>query len=53
MFELRYKVEKTLGEKFDIRKFHHAILGSGSMPLPILEKHLDWFIEKELASSKK
>jgi len=53
MFELRDKVKKALGEKFDIRKFHHAILGSGSMPLPILEKHMDWFIEKGLASSKK
>ncbi|NIM90650.1 MAG: DUF885 family protein [Candidatus Aminicenantes bacterium] len=53
MFELRDKVIKALGEKFDIRKFHHAILGNGSMPLPILEKHIDWFIEKELASPKK
>jgi len=53
MFELRDKVKKALGDKFDIRKFHHAILGSGSMPLPILEKHMDWFIEKELSSSKK
>jgi uncharacterized protein (DUF885 family) len=53
MFELRDKVKKALGEKFDIRKFHHAILGSGSMPLPILEKHMDWFIEKELSSSKR
>ncbi len=52
MFELRDKVKKALGEKFDIRKFHNAILGSGSMPLPILEKHIEWFIEKELASSK-
>jgi uncharacterized protein (DUF885 family) len=53
MFELRDKVKKALGEKFDIRKFHDAVLGNGSMPLPILEKHINWFIEKELASSKK
>ncbi|UCC38583.1 MAG: DUF885 domain-containing protein [Candidatus Aminicenantes bacterium] len=53
MFELRDKVERALGDKFDIRKFHDAILGSGSMPIPILERHIDWFIEKELASSKK
>lgn len=51
MFELRDKVEKALGDKFDIRKFHDAILGSASMPIPILERHIDWFIEKELASS--
>ncbi len=53
MFELRDKVEKALGDRFDIRKFHDAILGTGSLPLPILERHIDWFIEKELASLKK
>lgn len=53
MFELREKAKRVLGDKFDIRKFHDAILGSGSMPLPILEQHIDWFIEQELAASKK
>jgi uncharacterized protein (DUF885 family) len=46
--ELREKAEKTLGDKFDIRRYHETILGSGSMPLPVLEKHIDWFIEQEL-----
>ncbi len=49
MLELREKAEKALGDKFDIRKFHDAILGSGAVPFSILEKHIDWFIEKELA----
>lgn len=52
-FELREKARRALGDKFDIRKFHDAILGSGSMPLPVLEKHIDWFIEQELARSRK
>ena len=52
MFELREKAEKALGEKFDVRKYHEAILGSGAMPLNILEKHIDWFIEKELNSAR-
>lgn len=47
MWELRKKAEKTLGPKFDIRRFHHAILGSGTMPLFLLEKHVERFIEKE------
>jgi uncharacterized protein (DUF885 family) len=47
MWELRKKAEKTLGEKFDIRQFHHAILGSGTMPLFLLEKHVEHFIKKE------
>jgi uncharacterized protein (DUF885 family) len=43
--ELRDKTEKALKEKYDIRKFHAAVLGSGSMPMVVLEKHIDRFIE--------
>jgi len=46
--ELRKKAELSLGDKFDIRRYHEAILGSGSMPITVLEKHIDWFIEQEL-----
>jgi len=31
---------------FDIRRFHQAVLGSGYMPLVLLEEHIDWFIER-------
>jgi uncharacterized protein (DUF885 family) len=47
MWELREKAEKALGPKFDIRKFHDVILGSGTMPLFLLEKHVEHFIEME------
>jgi uncharacterized protein (DUF885 family) len=47
MWKLRKKAEKALGPKFDIRRFHDAILGSGTMPLFLLEKHVERFIEKE------
>lgn len=36
--ELRARVEKKQGADFDIRKFHDAIIGSGSLPLAILEE---------------
>ncbi len=42
--ELRAKAEKELGPKFDIRKFHDAVLDIGSVPLPVLEAHIDRFI---------
>jgi uncharacterized protein (DUF885 family) len=45
MWELRQKAEKALGDKFDIKAFHGAILESGVMPLRVLEKHIQWFIE--------
>lgn len=47
LVELREKAKKSLGSKFDIRKYHDAVLGSGSLPLDVLERHVDWFIAKE------
>jgi len=46
---LREKAKKSLGAKFDIRKYHDAVLGTGSVPLDVLERHVDWFIEGEKA----
>lgn len=45
--ELRQEAEQALGSRFDVRRFHDAMLGSGSLPLPTLERHIDWFIEQE------
>ena len=42
--ELRAKAEKELGPKFDLRKFHDAVLDIGSVPLPVLETHIEKFI---------
>jgi uncharacterized protein (DUF885 family) len=44
---LREKAKKALGAKFDIRKYHDAVLGIGSAPLDVLERHIDWFIAQE------
>jgi len=45
--ELRRKAEQTLGPKFDVRRFHDAVLGEGSVPLTVLEQSIDRFIETE------
>jgi uncharacterized protein (DUF885 family) len=42
--ELRRKAEAALGERFDIRAFHDAVLGGGSMPLTVLEQRIDRWI---------
>ncbi len=47
LLELRQKAEKALGERFDVRRFHAAVLESGSMPMTLFGKHIDWFIEQE------
>ncbi len=47
IWALRRKAEKELGAKFDIRRFHDAVLGSGAMPMTVLRKHVDWWIDQE------
>ena len=44
--ELRAAQEAKLGDGFDIRTFHAAVLGSGAMPLPVLEEHVDWTMSR-------
>ena len=41
---LRQKAETALGAKFDIRDFHDQVLGTGALPLPVLEKKIDDWI---------
>ena len=43
---LRAQAEKELGEKFDIKGFHDTILGGGAVPLAILERRVNSWIEK-------
>ncbi|MGA9424335.1 MAG: DUF885 family protein, partial [Terracidiphilus sp.] len=40
----RKKAEAALGTKFNLRAFHDAVLETGSVPLPVLEEHLDAWI---------
>ena len=42
--ELRERAQKALGAKFDIRKFHDAILLNGAMPLKLIDSVMDSFI---------
>lgn len=48
---LRRKAEEMLGERFDVRSFHDAVLLNGSVPLPILADQIDRYIEERLAAS--
>ena len=50
MLELRNKAEKELGDKYDIKDFHHELLKRGSLPLDILEDYINDWIEESLNS---
>ena len=44
IIELRRKAQLELGEKFDLRKFHDAVLDQGPLPLDLLETKIDDWI---------
>jgi uncharacterized protein (DUF885 family) len=37
----RRRMRDALGARFDIRRFHDLVLGQGSMPLALFERHVD------------
>ncbi|BBD96867.1 DUF885 domain-containing protein [Sphingobium amiense] len=47
--ELRAKAESELGPKFDLRRFHDAVLSQGAVPLTVLESQIDGWIAAEKA----
>jgi uncharacterized protein (DUF885 family) len=44
---LRANAQRALGAKFDIRKFHNALLDDGALPLDLLEKRIDEWIKRQ------
>ncbi|HEY0325908.1 MAG TPA: DUF885 domain-containing protein [Allosphingosinicella sp.] len=48
-FELRDRARRELGDRFDIRDFHAAVLENGSVPLDILEELVAAYIAERRA----
>jgi uncharacterized protein (DUF885 family) len=45
--ELRTRAEQALGDRFDIRRFHDAVLEHGAIPLDLLDANIDAWIAAE------
>jgi uncharacterized protein (DUF885 family) len=50
ILELRERAKKELGSKFDIRRFHDAVLGAGALPMGVLEDRINAWIAAEKSS---
>lgn len=52
--ELRARAHEQLGPKFDLKAFHEVVLGSGPLPLDILERNVDeWIAEQKKAAGER
>jgi len=51
ILELRARAEQALGDRFDIRGFHDAVLGGGAVTLPVLEAQVQAWIDARKAGA--
>ncbi|WP_374468566.1 DUF885 family protein [Phenylobacterium sp.] len=49
ILELRARARQALGDRYDQKGFHEAVLGAGSLPLDILEARVDRWIASRKA----
>jgi uncharacterized protein (DUF885 family) len=52
ILDLRAQAQRELGSKFDIRKFHDAILDDGPLPLDILRQRMTAWIAEQKAQDQ-
>jgi uncharacterized protein (DUF885 family) len=45
--ELKAKAKRELGDRFDVRRFHNALLDDGPLPLDLLEKRIDEWVREQ------
>ncbi|MCI0517387.1 MAG: DUF885 domain-containing protein [Woeseiaceae bacterium] len=48
ILELRRNAEQTLGDAFDIREFHDALLGGGALPLEVLDARMHRWLAAQI-----
>ncbi|MTI41922.1 DUF885 domain-containing protein [Fulvivirga lutimaris] len=51
IIRLREEARAKLGDKFDIREYHDEVLRYGALPLKILEKQINRWVESQLSEA--
>jgi uncharacterized protein (DUF885 family) len=51
ILDVREKAKVALGDKFSLGEFHDVVLKNGAVPLDVLERLVDIWIEEKLAAS--
>ena len=51
ILELRERAKRKLGNQFDLKEFHNAVLKNGAVPLDILDEIIEEYITKTLADT--
>jgi len=51
ILELRKRAREALGEKFDIRAFHDVVIGRGAMPLSVLQRQVELWMDKQISGT--
>ncbi|MEO5672800.1 MAG: DUF885 domain-containing protein [Ramlibacter sp.] len=49
IIELRDRAKAKLGDRFDVRKFHNAVIDQGALPLDVLDRVIEEWIAGEMA----
>ena len=49
IWELRRRAESDLGDDFDLREFHDAVIGNGELPMAMLDAVIERYIDQALA----
>ena len=44
---LRARAKQVVGARFDLRRFNNAVIDQGLLPLDVLERSIDAWIERE------
>ena len=51
ILDLRERAREALGEAFDLKDFHDIVIGDGSLPMSVLEREVERYVDETLAAT--